>query len=352
MFRRVSIPRRIIALFLLTCLLLLPSVSPALAAADNKPQQSDNQNQNQDQNQSQNQNQDQNQNQPTILELSQQLPVTRYLALGDSLAYGFQPNDDHTHGYVDDLFTTLHSQGVTDHTNLGCPRETTSTFIAGGKCSYPSQSQLATALAYLQQRPAGQATLVTLDIGANDVLGDITINLQNKTCVVDVNKFDTDLQTLDKNLTKTILPQLHAVLIDQNGQITGILALLNYYDPFQNVCPNTLPLIQTLNTHLASDVKGLGTLVDIFGAFGGTAIPNPNLCNYTWTCSAPPLGPDIHPTTTGYQVMAHTIENQRLSQTSQSQDSSQTSQDQGLLQTLQMLLSCKKGKECKGPKND
>ncbi len=348
MFRRVSIPRRIIALFFLACLLLLPSVSPALAAPGGKPQQFDNQNQNQDQNQ--NQNQDQNQNQPTILQLSQQLPVIRYLALGDSLAYGFQPNDDHTHGYVDDLFTTLHSQGVTDHTNLGCPRETTSTFIAGGKCSYPSQSQLATALAYLQHQPAGQATLVTLDIGANDVLDDMTINLQNKTCVVDVNKFKTDLQTLDKNLTKTILPQLHAALIDQNGQITGILALLNYYDPFQNVCPNTLPLIQTLNTHLASDVKGLGTLVDIFGAFGGTTTPNPNLCNYTWTCSAPPLGPDIHPTTTGYQVMAHAIEGS--SQASQDQGSSQASQDQGLLQTLKVLLDCKTGKKCKGSKND
>jgi lysophospholipase L1-like esterase len=348
MFRRVSIPRRIIALFSLTCLLLLSSVSPALAAPDSKPQQSDNQNQNQEQ--KQNQNQDQNQNQPTILQLSQQLPVTRYLALGDSLAYGFQPNDDHTHGYVDDLFTTLHNQGVTDHTNLGCPRETTSTFIAGGKCSYPSQSQLATALAYLQHQPAGQATLVTLDIGANDVLDDITINLQNKTCVVDVNKFKTDLQTLDKNLTKTILPRLQAALINQNGQITGILALLNYYDPFQNVCPNTLPFIQTLNTHLASDVKGLGTLVDILGAFGGTTTPNPNLCNYTWTCSAPPLGPDIHPTTTGYQVMAHAIEGS--SQASQDQGSSQASQDQGLLQTLKVLLGCKTGKECKGSKDD
>jgi len=37
MFRRVSIPLRIIALFSLTCLLLLPSVSPALAAPGGKP---------------------------------------------------------------------------------------------------------------------------------------------------------------------------------------------------------------------------------------------------------------------------------------------------------------------------
>src|SRR5436305_1594462 len=98
MLRSVSIPGRIIALFLLACLLLLPSVSSALAASDGKPQKSDNQ----------------DQNQPTI-EVPQQLPITHYLALGDSLAYGFQPNDDHTHGYVDDLFTALRSRGVTDH---------------------------------------------------------------------------------------------------------------------------------------------------------------------------------------------------------------------------------------------
>src|SRR4051812_30553118 len=118
MFRRVSMHRRIVAPLLLVCFLLLLSVSPALAAPDDKPQKSD------------------IHNLPTILGLHQQLPITRYLALGDSLAYGFQPNNDHTHGYVDDLVTALQSQGVTNHLNLGCPRETTSSFIAGGLCPY------------------------------------------------------------------------------------------------------------------------------------------------------------------------------------------------------------------------
>ena len=56
MLKSVSIPGRIIALFLLACLLLLPSVSPALAASDDKPQKSDNQGQNQSQNQNQTKN--------------------------------------------------------------------------------------------------------------------------------------------------------------------------------------------------------------------------------------------------------------------------------------------------------
>src|SRR2546427_7043258 len=59
-----------------------------------------------------------------------------YLALGDSLAFGVQPNNDFTHGYVNDLFQALHEEGVKDFTNLGCPGETSSTLIKGGICRY------------------------------------------------------------------------------------------------------------------------------------------------------------------------------------------------------------------------
>lgn len=345
MLRRLSIRRCIIASLLLTCFLLVSSVSPVLAIPREKlinlrkPKR------------------------PTILQQdqqNQQLPITHYLALGDSLAYGFQPNDDHTHGYVDDLSTALQSQGVTNHVNLGCPGETTSTFLSGGKCSYPVKSQLAAALAYLQQVPAGQATLVTLDIGANDILGHMNINVQNKTCIVDMSLFKTDLQALDQNLTQNILPKLHAALIDSDGQSIGNLVLLNYYNPFQNVCPNALSPMQTLNEHLAHDIQGFGTLVDIFGAFGGSTTPNSNLCSYTWMCSAPPLGPDMHPTTQGYQVMASAIENQSLSQVKSDgadhQDVSRvitnTIDNSDLSKLLNGLLDCQDSHSCKTPKHD
>jgi lysophospholipase L1-like esterase len=293
MFRSVSMRRCIVTSFLFTCFLLLSAVSPVLASPNAKPLNflkfgfsSNLQNNWQ----------------------GQQLPITNYLALGDSLAYGYQPNGDDTQGYASDLAAALQSQGVTSGVDLGCPSETTSTFIAGGICtSYPLKSQLATALAYLQQVPAEHATLVTLDIGANDVLPDVKLNAQSKTCTVNRSAFRTALQILDQNLTQNILPQLHAALTNSAGQSTGTLLLLNYYDPFQNACPNTLLPIQMLNAHLARDIAGFGTPVDIFGAFGGPRIPNPNLCNYTWMCAAPPLGPNIHPTTEGYQVMANAI---------------------------------------------
>src|SRR6266700_3345067 len=93
-------------------------------------------------------------------------PKQHYLALGDSLAFGVQPNGDFTHGYVNDLFQTLHDEGTKDVKNLGCPGETSSTFINGG-CPFAPQgtpSQLASAMAFLLAHP-GKVSPVTLDIG-------------------------------------------------------------------------------------------------------------------------------------------------------------------------------------------
>ena len=231
-------------------------------------------------------------------------PKQHYLALGDSLAFGYQPNRDFTHGYVNDLFQILQNEGTKDVTNYGCPGETSSTFINGG-CPYAPQgapAQLAAAVAFLQQN-AGKVSPVTLDIGANDVLGP---NIDVSTCVVNVSGFNADLAILDTNLTGTILPAVQGAL-RVNGRVTGDIVMMNYYDPFQNFCPNTVSYAQTLNQHLANDVSGFGIIVDVFTAFGGPGVQNPNLCTYTWMCAAPPLVPDIHPTSTGYQVIANTF---------------------------------------------
>jgi len=90
-----------------------------------------------------------------------------------------------------------------------------------------------------------------------------------------------------------------------NGHMTGDILLMNYYDPDQNICPNTVPYIRLLNRHLAADVQGFGISVDVFDAFGGTGVPNKNICNYTWMCS---IFKDIHATNTGYSVIAATFE--------------------------------------------
>jgi lysophospholipase L1-like esterase len=214
-------------------------------------------------------------------------PKQHYLALGDSLAFGFQPNKDFSHGYVNDLFQILQNEGTKDVTNYGCGGETSTTLINGGICSYGSfSSQLAAAVAFLQAN-AGKVSPVTLDIGANDLLHDTVAS----TRTVNVSGFNADLATLDSNLKETILPALlKALTVD--GRVTGSIVMMNYYDPLQNFCPNTVQYTETLNAHLAADVSGFGIIVDVFDAFGGPNVPNPNICTYTWICSAL----DIHAT--------------------------------------------------------
>lgn len=231
-------------------------------------------------------------------------PKSFYLAIGDSLAFGYQPDFNWAGGYSSDFFRDLKGHGVTHYDNLACPGETTVTMIKGG-CSYPllrkyvyTGPQLAAILKYVH-RYAGQVSPVTLDIGANDVMKDIN----SSNCAINAN-WEADLALMDTNLTQVILPQLVAALT-VDGQVTSDLLLMDYYDPFQNSCPNSIPYVQELNQHLATDAAGFATLVDVFSPFGGAATPDPNTCTFTWICSA---FKDIHARDAGYSAMAAAFE--------------------------------------------
>ncbi len=229
-------------------------------------------------------------------------PKPNYLAIGDSLAFGYQPDLDFDDGYVNDFSADIHQHGGEHTANLGCPGETSVSMINGG-CPYPLLrkypylgSQLNAALSYLQHH-RGQVSPVTLDIGANDINTDIDA----KTCALDVDNFQQDLTILDNNLQRIILPKLRDALT-VNGVVTGDLILMNYYDPYLKSCPNTLPYIQILNQHLAKDISGYGTIVDVYKAFGGASAP---ICSYTWMCT---FFHDIHATKQGYAVIAKAFE--------------------------------------------
>jgi lysophospholipase L1-like esterase len=232
-------------------------------------------------------------------------PKKYYLALGDSLAFGFQPDFDFGHGYVDDFFANLKGHGVKNLVNLGCFGESSSTFINAScpvwylKKSLYLGSQLKTALNFLHNH-RGAVSPVTLDIGANDLQGDF----MTSNCTVS-SRFDSDLAKLDQNLTGIILPQLKAALT-VNDRLTGDLLVMNYYDPYQNICPKQVSFIQKFNAHLAHDVKGFGIIVDVFSAFGGSRTPNPNICHYTWMCNG--IFHDPHATSKGYGVIASAFE--------------------------------------------
>jgi lysophospholipase L1-like esterase len=232
-------------------------------------------------------------------------PKKYYLALGDSLAFGFQPDLNFADGYASDFHVNLKAYGVIARADLGCPGETSNTFI-NGRCPYSllhkyfyQGAQLKAALSYLAAHQ-GQVSPVTLDIGANDILSDLNAS----TCMPDVGKFTADLAALDANLKQVILPRLSGALT-VNGVVTGDLVVMNYYDPYQNLCPNTLPYLEELNQHLTADVADYGSIVDVFNAFGGASIPNPNTCSYTWICS---IFKDVHASSRGYGVIARAFE--------------------------------------------
>jgi hypothetical protein len=69
-------------------------------------------------------------------------PVSYYLALGDSLAVGVQPDAAGTSvetrsGYADQLYAALRrSHPGLRLVKLGCPGETTVTMMKGGICTY------------------------------------------------------------------------------------------------------------------------------------------------------------------------------------------------------------------------
>ncbi len=231
-------------------------------------------------------------------------PKAYYMAIGDSLAFGYQPDLNWDDGYSNYFFSNLKSHGVKDYDNLACPGETSSTMINGG-CPFPFLRkylyvgpQLKAAVNYLHKH-AGQVSPVTLDIGANDLIPDLNVSK----CSISPN-WETDLAKVDHNLTTIILPQLVAALT-VNGQVTGDLLLMNYYDPYQNACPNTVPYIQEINAHLAADATGFATIADVFTSFSGAGTPNSNICNYTWMCS---VFKDIHAKDAGYSVMATAFE--------------------------------------------
>ncbi len=232
-------------------------------------------------------------------------PKKYYLALGDSLAFGYQPDFNFFQGYVDYFFENLENHGVEHLVNLSCFAESSSTFI-NGKCpvwylrkQWYAGSQLDNALKFLRSH-RGQVSPVTLDIGANDLQRDV----KTSNCTISPH-FYADLARLDNDLTRVILPQLKQALT-VNGKLTGDIVLMNYYNPYQNICPKQVSYIEQFNQHLAHDVEAFGVIADVYSAFGGSKTPNPNICHYTWMCSR--IFHDIHATSKGYKVMATSFE--------------------------------------------
>jgi lysophospholipase L1-like esterase len=274
-----------------------------------------------------------------------------YLALGDSLAYGYHAAqfkseleskgyvepETFDKGYVDDFGATLKLvnpklQIISD----GCPGETTETFINGsgipGYCAggptgtpfpyaflhhpyTPHSSQLTDALAILKENP--NVSPITLDIGANDVLQFLASKCGfPKTFSCSPAEVEAEFGHIAGNVY-SILAQLHAAA--PKAQIV----LIGLYNPYPEVLPapggdKTTAALNTALAGVAASVPGasfanpeppFNTSI-LTGAPESTDLPT--ICSFTAMCPGGTYNPtspeaDIHPTTLGYGVMAGVV---------------------------------------------
>lgn len=244
-------------------------------------------------------------------------PPRYYLALGDSLAQGVQPDAQGRNvltrqGYADDLYALeRHQVHGLKLVKLGCPGERTGSMIAGGVCNdaYARGNQLDDAVAFLQSH---RVALVTIDIGSNDVDRCVQGTSVDTACVAG------GVASVEQNLP-VILSELHAA-----SPSTRIVAM-NYYDPFlaawlegdagQALAQQSVQLTTTFNGVLAQIYGRAGIRVaDVAGAFmttKTTTVPLVKLpvdvatiCTLTWMCKPPPVGPNIHANRAGYALIA------------------------------------------------
>ena len=254
-----------------------------------------------------------------------------YLALGDSLAWGYQPNSTGVgvrsgHGYADDLagYLRTHGDRGVKYVNLSCPGETTGTMLDGGCPDLAGSGQKYTvqvdaAAAFLRAHPHSRI-LVTLDIGANNVDGCLSGGSLDTTCVTEgVTEAGVQVPQLLQKLEKAAGPRV---------SFTG----MNYYDPFlaewmtgaagQPLAQASVALSTTFNGVLGADYAAYGVPVaDVSSAFettdftdtvplDGTRVPVnvANICTLTWMCAPAPIGPNIHANNAGYALIARTFE--------------------------------------------
>jgi lysophospholipase L1-like esterase len=230
-----------------------------------------------------------------------------YLALGDSVAVGYQPGlgDDPRGGYVGHVLQVLRTSAPkTQLRNLACDGETSITFVSGGKCSYEEGSQLAQALVFLRAH-SSTTHLVTVTIGGNDLTPCLT-NADPRTCA------QAALGTLAANLQQS-LTSVHAAAPGAKIVVT------NYYDPFlalwftnPELATLSTTLQAALNDTIASVTSGIGgATADVATAFKSTdttlvqGVPTnvATICQLTWMCTKN----DDHPNDAGYAVIATTV---------------------------------------------
>jgi lysophospholipase L1-like esterase len=256
-----------------------------------------------------------------------------YIALGDSLSQGVQPNRhgvslETDQGYADQLFK-IERRHIPNLklVKLGCPGDTTASMRTGHgnqanarlfHCDRAGGSQLTAAERFLHaHHRRGEVALVTIDIGANDVDGCAAPGVNVGQCVT------AGIASIKQNLPRILKG------VEQAAPRDTKLADMTLYDPILSgyfsadpsakaLATASVPLAKLVNGDITTADQAAGyKTADVAGAFksydgtvsasyNGQLVPVnvANVCSWTWACTPPPRGPNIHANKNGYAVIA------------------------------------------------
>jgi lysophospholipase L1-like esterase len=247
---------------------------------------------------------------------------TSYLALGDSVAFGYSPllnptNADNFIGYPDEVAAALKE----NLTNASCPGETSSHFIdlssSDNGCgawrflfklplhAAYSTAQLAFADSFIQSHP--KTLVVSIDMGANDLFV-VENGCGGATTPAEIQCILLGLPAMLATLS-TNLDTIYGHIRNLDGYHHKLVALtyysLNYSDPL------TTGVISQVNEVVAARTQAWGGIVaDGFGAFAAASDAyGGDTCaaGLLIVLSTSPLTCNIHPSPAGRDLLAQAI---------------------------------------------
>jgi lysophospholipase L1-like esterase len=231
-----------------------------------------------------------------------------YLALGDSVAFGFDPLVDLRSQEVSGYPELIAAARGLEVTNLACPGEATGGFVsptgADNHCrenrkAYPLHvaydgTQLQAAMAYLAATP--ETELVTIDIGANDVFLLDHLCGRDFSCIL--TNFIATMGDYERNV-EFIMTQLRKVY-------SGPLVALSIYNPYPGDATAQYAL-EKIDAALEEKITAHGgVFADGMTAFAQAGNGDP--CKAGLLIDMGDGTCDVHPTPAGAQVLADAIE--------------------------------------------
>jgi lysophospholipase L1-like esterase len=245
----------------------------------------------------------------------QRAPKSYYLALGDSIAYGIQPDkvdkglppSGFRTGYVDVFAKRLRQPSPTIRVvNYSCPGESTVSFVRGGcpwllegrKLHDPIEgSQQKAALAFLAAH-RGQVSPITLSLFGNDVTPLADACKGNFACI---EKRAPRATAQFSSRLAGILQRLRAAAPDAEIIVTGA------WNFNADDLKRTDPLFSSINASMvraaaSADARFAATF-PAFNPRGNVARERARICSLTFSCSRD----DPHPTDAGYRAIAAAV---------------------------------------------